>query len=110
MSTKKVKKFRSKRGWLESQHESGSWYKVDASLWNDEVSLTLADCYRTITWEFGRPGSKRAEKKIKKIKSIIDELHNHLVISDKEKESKPKTKKKRQQNATIHRLPRVVRS
>lgn len=94
MSTKKVKKLHSKRGWLEGQKLSGSWYKIDV-FENGYANLSLADCYRNITWEFGVPGDKRAERKIKKIKAIIDELHNHLVTSDTKEESISKTKSKK---------------
>lgn len=96
---------KSKRGWLESQQDSGSWYKINVnkSGWTD---LTLADCYRNITWEFGCPGDKRAERKIKKIKAIVDELHNHLVTSG-EKENSSK-KKKRKPYTTVRRLRSVV--
>lgn len=97
---------KSKRGWLESQQDSGSWYKIDVSRHNEYTNVTFADCYRSITWEFGCPGDKRAERKIKKIKAIVDELHNHLVTSG-EKENSNK-KKKRKPYTTVRRLRSVV--
>lgn len=96
---------KSKRGWLEGQKLSGSWYKIDV-FENGYANLSLADCYRNITWEFGRPGDKRAERKIKKIKAIVDELHNYLVTSGKKENSNKK--KKLKPHTTVRRLRSVV--
>lgn len=87
-TTTSVKKpLKSKRDWLEKPHQSGSYYNVTVDNSNGYTSLSLADCNRTITWEFGRPNSKRAVAKIKKIKKLIDEMYDHLVDP---KKGKPK--------------------
>jgi hypothetical protein len=43
------------------------------------VDLKLADCDRRIWWYFGKPGDKRAIRKIKAVKKIIDEVHEYLT-------------------------------
>lgn len=76
---------KNKRAWLENQQYSGSYYVVDVGTeqWADGLSLTLADCNRKITWHFGRPGEKRAIKKIKAVKKMVDELYEYLVPEKK---------------------------
>lgn len=81
------KSLKSKRDWLEKQEQSGSYYALTVSR-NEHVELTLADCHRTITWSFGRPNSKRAVAKIKKVKALVDEMYTHLVDP-----TKPRPKK-----------------
>lgn len=73
-----VKKLKNKRAWLEDQKYSGSYYAVEVDHYNN-VSLTLSDCTRQINWTFGKPRSKRAMAKIKKVKAIIDEMHAFLT-------------------------------
>ena len=77
---------KSKRGWLESITESGSSYSVEVETEDYNkgyLTLNLADCNRVIHWHFGTPGSKRAVRKIKKIKALIDEIYDYLVPEDK---------------------------
>lgn len=71
----KIKKI-NKREFLESTKHSNSWYHVEDQY--EEVSLTLADCNRRVTWSFGAKGSKRGKQKIKKIKKVIDEIYAYL--------------------------------
>lgn len=87
VTTPSVKPLKSKRDWLEKQEQSGSYYSVLVS-GSGHTELTLADCHRTITWQFGRPNSKRAVAKIKKVKALVDEIYAHLVDP-----TKPKPKK-----------------
>lgn len=66
------------RIFLENLQESDSYVRVHV----DEhgiVSLKLADCDRRIWWTFGKPGEKRALAKIRKVKAVIDSIHDHLV-------------------------------
>lgn len=72
-------KLKSKRGFIEPQKFSNSNYKLDVEEWCG-VSLTLGDCNRTITWEFGKPTDKdkRGKKKIATIKKLIDEIYGHF--------------------------------
>lgn len=79
-------KLKSKRDWLEKQDQSGSYYSLSVNKHNGYVELTLADCHRNITWAFGRPNSKRAIAKIKKIKKLIDAMHDHLVVPGQPKQ------------------------
>lgn len=68
---------KTKRAFLEPTNISNSYYVVQI---HDDgaADMTLADCNRHITWWFGTPGSKRAIRKIAKIKKVIDELHKYL--------------------------------
>lgn len=76
----KVKKKLNKREFLESTEYSNSWYHLHDDGYG--ISLTLADCNRQITWNFGDLKSpadiRRGRKKIKKIKKVIDELYAYL--------------------------------
>lgn len=76
MTTKKTKKYVSHRGWLESQQHSDSTYSVTVHSYG--VGLTLRDCNRAISWDFGKPNSKRAIAKIKKLKEVVDGLYEYL--------------------------------
>lgn len=71
----KVKKL-NKRGFVESTKHSNSWYHVEDQY--GEVSLTLADCNRRISWSFSEKGSDRGKRKIDKLKKLVDELHAYL--------------------------------
>ena len=44
-----------------------------------QVDLKLSDCDRRIWWYFGKPGDKRAIRKIKVVKKIIDEVCEYLT-------------------------------
>lgn len=79
--TVKPKKLKSKRDWLEKQHQSGSHYVLTVYAKNGHVELGLADCHRSINWTFGKPNSPRAVAKITKLKKLVDEMHAHLVDS-----------------------------
>lgn len=68
-----------KRIFLESPKHSDSYVRVDIDDDTGDVNLKLADCDRRIWWYFGKPGNKRAIRKIKVVKAIIDEVHDHLV-------------------------------
>lgn len=70
---------KSKRLFLESPKHSDSYIRVEVNEETDELDMKLSDCDRRIWWYFGKPGSKRAIKKIKAIKSVIDEVHAHLT-------------------------------
>lgn len=69
---------KSKRTFLENQKPSDSYAKVDISE-GGYCSLKLADCVRSIEWNFGTPGDKRAIAKITKIKKLVDEVYAHLT-------------------------------
>lgn len=77
-TTVKRKKWR-KHKFIDDQSISGSYI-----IWRDDglpyggVDMKLADCSRTIGWEFGQPGEKRGKKKIAAIKKIIDEVYDYL--------------------------------
>jgi hypothetical protein len=73
---------KSKRIWLEDQRHSNSAVIVTA-LASGWVDLILKDCSRTVSWEFGSPGDRRAVAKIKKLKAIVDEVHEHLTKKKK---------------------------
>lgn len=72
-----TKKLVSKREWLEAQKYSNSFYDLKVDTFG-EVDITLSDCYRSITWGFGRPGKERGKAKIKKLKALVDALYNHI--------------------------------
>lgn len=69
---------KSKRLFLEPQSESDSYVAVDIDE-SGYLDLKLADCKRSINWFFGKPGNKRAIRKIKKVKAVIDEVYAHLT-------------------------------
>ena len=77
-ATMKRKKWR-KHKWIDEQSSSGSYiiYQDDGHNFGG-VEMKLADCSRTVSWEFGTPGDKRGKKKIAAIKKIIDEMYNYL--------------------------------
>ena len=69
------------RAFLEPQKNSDSYYKV--TVYDDKsVELKLADCSRSITWYFGKPGERRAIAKISKIKTIVDRIYAHLTQTE----------------------------
>lgn len=68
-----------KRVFLESLKNSDSYVRVSIDAHTGDLDLKLSDCDRRIWWSFGRPGDKRAVAKIKKLKAIIDEVHEHLT-------------------------------
>lgn len=70
---------KTKRFFLESTKLSDSYAAV--TVYKDDgnyVELKLADCTRNVVWQFGKPGSTRAKKKIAKIKKLIDEVYNFI--------------------------------
>lgn len=67
-----------KRVFLESQKESDSYIRVSVDPDGGDINMKLADCDRRIWWYFGRPGDKRAMRKIARIKQIVDEVYEHL--------------------------------
>jgi len=75
MAGKNKFKLKSKRAFLNNEVDSYYHLYVQDSGWTD---LKLADCARSINWEFGRPGDAKAKKKIAVVKKLIDELYNHL--------------------------------
>jgi hypothetical protein len=68
-----------KRLFIEPLTDSDSYMRIAIDSDTGEVSLKLADCDRRIWWYFGKPGSKRAMRKIKAVKATIDEVHAHLT-------------------------------
>jgi len=67
-----------KRIFLEPPTESDSYIRV--SIDDDGYThLKLSDCDRGIWWSFGKPGTRRAIAKIKKVKMIIDQVYDHLT-------------------------------
>lgn len=66
------------RTFLEPLSESDSYIRVHVDE-HGAVYLKLSDCDRRIWWTFGKPGEKRAIAKIRKVKAIVDSLHDHLV-------------------------------
>jgi hypothetical protein len=68
-----------KRVFLESLKESDSYVRVCVDEDTGQVDLKLSDCDRRIWWHFGKPGDKRAIRKIKAVKKIIDEVHEYLT-------------------------------
>jgi hypothetical protein len=67
-----------KRVFLEPIKHSDSYVRVAIDVDTGGVDLKLADCDRRIWWYFGKPGDKRAIRKIKAVKKIIDEVHEYL--------------------------------
>lgn len=70
-------KRKTKRVWLEKPELSDSYIKVLTGE-NGWTELKLTDCYRSINWDFGKPGDKRAKKKIAAVKKLIDEVYAFL--------------------------------
>jgi len=70
---------KSKRAFLEPLKESDSYVRVCVDEDTGQVDLKLSDCDRRIWWYFGKPGDKRAIRKIKAVKKIIDEVHEYLA-------------------------------
>lgn len=68
-----------KRVFLEPLTESDSYVRVIVDQDNGSVDLKLADCDRRIWWYFGKPGDKKAIRKIKVVKAIIDEVYEYLT-------------------------------
>lgn len=75
-----------KRDWLENIKDSNSWYKLELCDY-DGVTLTLADCSRSITWYFGKKDGKdkgkRGKAKIAKVKKLVDEIYNYYHEDNK---------------------------
>jgi hypothetical protein len=70
---------KAKRVFLEPLKDSDSYVRVYIDDDNGHLELKLADCDRRIWWSFGKPGDKRAIRKIKVVKALIDEVHAHLT-------------------------------
>ena len=68
-----------KRVFLEPLKQSDSYVRVCIDEDTGQVDLKLSDCDRRIWWYFGKPGDKRAIRKIKAVKKIIDEVHEYLT-------------------------------
>lgn len=71
-------KLKSKRNFLETQDNSDSYYTLWVGKSNGFTRLKMADCHRSIEWEFGTPGDTRAKKKIAVLKKLVDEMYSHL--------------------------------
>lgn len=67
------------REFLERTTLSDSYFVVEVDKDSGHVSLKLTDCDRRIWWSFGKPGDKRAIAKIKKIKRMVDRVHDYLT-------------------------------
>jgi hypothetical protein len=75
---------KAKRVFLESLKDSDSYIRVSIDEHDgNSLGLKLSDCDRRIWWHFGRPGDKRAIRKIKVVKALIDEVHDYLIKADK---------------------------
>lgn len=70
---------KSKRSFLEPLKQSDSYVRVIVDEDSGYLELKLADCDRRIWWYFGKPGDKRAIRKIKAVKKIIDEVYEYLT-------------------------------
>lgn len=70
---------KAKRVFLEPLKQSDSYVRVCVDEDTGQVDLKLSDCDRRIWWYFGKPGDKRAIRKIKAVKKIIDEVHEYLT-------------------------------
>lgn len=68
-----------KRVFLEPLKQSDSYVRICVDEDTGQVDLKLSDCDRRIWWYFGKPGDKRAIRKIKAVKKIIDEVHEYLT-------------------------------
>ena len=68
-----------KRVFLESPKHSDSYICGCVDDDSGELDLKLSDCDRRIRWYFGTPGNKRAIRKMKVVKAIIDEAYEHLT-------------------------------
>lgn len=81
---------KNQRFWLTPQEDTGS--HVVASVCEDYVSVTLADCSRRIDWEFNHrtpAGQRAALAKARKVQKFFNELVAHL------EEQKPKKTRRR---------------
>jgi hypothetical protein len=67
-----------KRLFLEPAKHSDSYVRVIIDADSGYLEMKLTDCDRRIWWDFGKPGDKRAVRKIRRLKSIIDEVYEHL--------------------------------
>ena len=76
---------KAKRVFLESLERSDSYIRVSVDKDTGELDLKLSDCDRRIWWYFGKPGNKRAIKKMKVVKAIIDEAYEHLTNGERSK-------------------------
>lgn len=75
-------KLKSERKFLEPFKESDSYYRITVGTGKyeeGEVDIKLADCYRTINWNFGKPGDKRAIAKITVVKQMVDKVYDFLT-------------------------------
>lgn len=68
-----------KRVFLEPLSQSDSYVRIAIDEDTGELNLKLSDCDRRIWWYFGKPGSKRAIRKISAVKALIDEVHDYLT-------------------------------
>jgi hypothetical protein len=74
---------KSKRLFLESREHSDSY--INVWVYKDgSIELKMADCNRTISWSFDKPGRPQAKRKIKAIKAVIDEMYEHLQAKKKD--------------------------
>jgi hypothetical protein len=64
---------------LESHKLSDSYIRVDIDADTGELNLKASDCDRRIWWYFGKPGNKRAIRKITVVKAIVDEVYAYLT-------------------------------
>lgn len=69
-----------KRVFLESLKHSDSYIRVSVGD-NGDLDIKLSDCDRRIWWYFGKPGDRRAIAKIRAVKAIFDEVHDHLTMA-----------------------------
>src|SRR5690242_10330536 len=72
-------RMKDKRVFLESHKLSDSYVRVAVDDDTGFLEMKLADCDRRIWWSFGKPGDKRAIRKINAVKALIDEVHEHLT-------------------------------
>lgn len=68
-----------KREFLEPLKHSDSYYRIYVDEDTGAVDLKLSDCDRRIWFNFGKPGDKRAIAKIKRLKALMDSIHDHLT-------------------------------
>lgn len=80
-------KLKAKREFLETPDNSDSWYKLEIDSYDKGLNVTLADCYRHITWYFGSPtkkaSRKRGKAKSKKLLKVFQEIYNYYHSEDK---------------------------
>jgi hypothetical protein len=74
-----MKKLKTTRVFLEPVRFSDSYTRT----WVDDddggAELKISDCDRRVSLYFGKPGNKRAIAKIRKLKAVIDALHDYLT-------------------------------